>query len=615
MFNKLLILLVALLFVAESKSGPTFDNVKTNTLEVVDDVTVQGNITVGQGTGLEFDLIQSLYRARSTGIAEPTTLAANAGDNTKFDLGQVVGQIVDTNTGSYYPLDIPPNIAVTPIVPTSGISYIFIDETGTLQQQTSPLTAPQKRLNLFIGRVVTNASSVVSQVVIEPVITENAAMNLYDLTSSIGIVNINGGNRITPNGANLSLDKSAGKIFDTGANYTTDRQDPNRVSIPDCTVCGFFLNIRSGINATTVTTINPSKYDNAGVLTTIPNPTSRATNQKIFVFPSGNLVVQYGQQVYSSLANAVAGIANENFVPNPAFDGGVLIATLSVIKGATDLSDTSQARFTTASIFGGSGASAAGSTSLQQSYLNSIDGNITLDSTRTSFELRDALSPIGSPLFEIVSNDQLTNYFSVDIDGISTPSISVASTTRASHPCPNMTTAERDALATKALGDCIYNTTVNSNQTYDGATWVSVGGSGGGATNLTKAPSGDTVNNTPTWVTVTNQTLTITTTGIVDIKVEGRTNGDLFGAVKYGVLFSNSGGTVGCQMRILRDSSVVVSASQIVNAQGIALSSLNAFDDPPAGSHTYEMQVRGDPTRNNGVAQCTVLAAGLSLRY
>jgi hypothetical protein len=48
------------------------------------------------------------------------------------------------------------------------------------------------------------------------------------------------------------------------------------------------------------------------------------------------------------------------------------------------------------------------------------------------------------------------------------------STTLASKPCPTMTTAQRNLL-TPSAGDCVYNSTTNEQNTYNGSQWMRYG--------------------------------------------------------------------------------------------------------------------------------------------
>lgn len=54
-----------------------------------------------------------------------------------------------------------------------------------------------------------------------------------------------------------------------------------------------------------------------------------------------------------------------------------------------------------------------------------------------------------------------------------------SSTTNASLPCPVMTQAQRDLIASPVVGDCVFNDDADQANIYDGSIWKSMGGSGG----------------------------------------------------------------------------------------------------------------------------------------
>lgn len=77
-----------------------------------------------------------------------------------------------------------------------------------------------------------------------------------------------------------------------------------------------------------------------------------------------------------------------------------------------------------------------------------------------------------------------------------------SSTANGFHPCPTMTQAQRDLIASPADGDCVYNSTTNKVNTYNSATslWEAVGtgsGSGGGGTDYITNDDAET--NTSGW--------------------------------------------------------------------------------------------------------------------
>jgi len=54
---------------------------------------------------------------------------------------------------------------------------------------------------------------------------------------------------------------------------------------------------------------------------------------------------------------------------------------------------------------------------------------------------------------------------------------SLITTTKASKPCPDMTTTQRDALTPKVVGSCVYNTTTVSTEFWNGTSWIKAGSS------------------------------------------------------------------------------------------------------------------------------------------
>lgn len=68
----------------------------------------------------------------------------------------------------------------------------------------------------------------------------------------------------------------------------------------------------------------------------------------------------------------------------------------------------------------------------------------------------------------------ITNIFAADTTIYG--KLTVSSTTKGSKPCPVMTEAQRDAIASPASGDCVYNSTTLSLNAYNGSAWKSAGG-------------------------------------------------------------------------------------------------------------------------------------------
>ena len=90
-------------------------------------------------------------------------------------------------------------------------------------------------------------------------------------------------------------------------------------------------------------------YDNAGALTLIGGGTKSATVFRIFLFGTGTatnqVIIQYGDAIYSSLDAAAASINTVAYAENPSLASGALLGWMVVTKSCTSLLDTSNARY------------------------------------------------------------------------------------------------------------------------------------------------------------------------------------------------------------------------------------------------------------------------------
>lgn len=79
-------------------------------------------------------------------------------------------------------------------------------------------------------------------------------------------------------------------------------------------------------------------------------PSNKYTIQRIDIFPSGLVRIQYGQNLYDSLEDAEANVALEPFVIEPNInENGLLRCHLIIEEGSTDLSDPLRVKFIEAS--------------------------------------------------------------------------------------------------------------------------------------------------------------------------------------------------------------------------------------------------------------------------
>lgn len=259
------------------------------------------------------------------------------------------------SVGSFGPFNA---VAVTNIA-TTPITYIGVNSSGTLVQQTTPFTATQRRTIVQLGAAI-HSNNVSINAVNQITAPGGQILNqVQDFINAIGPLNVSG-NVMSANGANLNVNKSLGTIFKYGSNFPTSSTDPHQLTIAAGTAITFRYRTQTSVETADTTSIAPTQYDNAGTLTAVG--TNNFSVQRIYIFQSGLVRLQYGQAIYSTMANALAGIASESFVTESNIAGnGIALAYLVVKGNATDLSDPAQAKFVQLSKFGASSVSATNS--------------------------------------------------------------------------------------------------------------------------------------------------------------------------------------------------------------------------------------------------------------
>ncbi|MBL4871769.1 MAG: hypothetical protein JKX72_12555 [Robiginitomaculum sp.] len=290
---------------------------------------------------------------------------------TDFDDIEVIGVTIPSVT----------NVAITNIL-TQPVTYILSDSVGAITQQSNVPTPAERRDKTFHGVIVHSDNVNVNAVNNLPSVALDVSAQVQDIMAALGTVNLKG-NKITANGSNLSLDKSVGEIFKAGVNFHVDKKNPHTKTIPVDVAFTFRYRNQDSSEGSDITLIDPGSYDNAGTTTSIGGSNNQATLQRIYMFPSGFIRVQYGQEIFSNLADAIDAAGKEAFVVEENIDeNGLLLATLAIKKGASDISDLSDAQLFLASRFGdlGSVGSAAVGT-LQDGYDNSIEPEIVTNST------------------------------------------------------------------------------------------------------------------------------------------------------------------------------------------------------------------------------------------
>jgi len=272
------------------------------------------------------------------------------------------------------------NIPVTNIN-SSLDTYFLVNSGGTLFQQTTFPTPVERRNNIFLGRAVHPNKTDILNVEQSVDYDVSPLSSLRDLWTPIRL--INQGVIISNNGANLTFKTSSGTFWGNGIGWDTNQKNPNSITVPAQIPAVFYYTTQTGGTfTTTASTIDTTSYDVNGIITPIPASGNYST-QRIYMSQSGVIRIQYGQVFYPTLAKAIAALPSEIFIENAdnAIDC-ILIGTITVKDGATDLSNIDDAVFSLVSKFGEvlGGTAGISTTTLQQAYNNSVNPEITTDS-------------------------------------------------------------------------------------------------------------------------------------------------------------------------------------------------------------------------------------------
>jgi hypothetical protein len=369
--------------------GHILDNSASGKLQVAILNEIEGTIITTQ----ENNILAA--NNSSTGIFEFSGLSISTPSGTTFNVAPVQGWIIDNVTEPANPaiqlIIYPGSTGNTALYVSSATeTYILLTSGLTITQQTTFPTPQQRRQNLYLGKFGHANRQYLINAFNEPDSSLSPVSQLRDMFTPIRL--INGGVYPSANGNSLTFNTSGGVLYGLGLGYITNKLDPNSLSVSGTSPCTFQYRTQTGGTASNTTLITPGVYDNNGVVTAVGGGSNSSTNQRIYLVQNGQFRLQYGQQVYGSLAAAIEASQNEAFTTFSNFrDNAILIGILSVNKNATNLSNTTQARFLLTSKFGETVGAAGGisTTNLQQAYNNSATPEIVTNSAEGALSIQN----------------------------------------------------------------------------------------------------------------------------------------------------------------------------------------------------------------------------------
>lgn len=367
------------------------------------------------------NLKSRLGNALSTGILSGGILSINALDNTKFDLTAGTGIVTDNHND---PLN--PTITLVtwgnfvgesiPTIATQDQTMIYIDSDAELHFGSIDFTPHEISDYIMIGWAWHTDRTTIFSTLTEPVFIADDTKQFYMFLETFGAFNVFG-NTFTYNGANLHIDKTAGKTFDNGAGYRISKSQPNMLDNDSITLAEFIYYYRESAGVwkndlAPTTSIDPEYYDDGTGLSAVP--TGKWTIQPIFYYaPSNAVEIQYGQHVYDTKGEALAGITDSREL-NPWLEWDTFRSWLVVKQGTTDLSDPDYAEFVMADNMGRVGAVTGGTLSGEVNTASNIGtAGVEVFDGKVGVDLQFKNIKAGSSKVSVTNN---TETKTVDID-------------------------------------------------------------------------------------------------------------------------------------------------------------------------------------------------------
>jgi hypothetical protein len=231
--------------------------------------------------------------------------------------------------------------SIAPLTASFQQAFVGIDSTGNIFAQGTPFSNGQFDTVINIGGVFFQNQSTINGVKTQPSVAYGFEQQQNVFNRAFGPLKLSGYTLAPSSSSTLSLIVASGTAYAPGSNYTVDPNEPYYTVDNGTNVSKIFRYHQSGSTwiyntngGAGFTTIDPGQYSNNGTLTTVqPNDWSI---QRVFWFPNSvikAIVVYYGNQSYSTEADAIANISIESFVEAPNTAANAVYLGAIIIRG------------------------------------------------------------------------------------------------------------------------------------------------------------------------------------------------------------------------------------------------------------------------------------------
>tara|TARA_R110000782_G_scaffold131761_1_gene223626 strand:- start:30 stop:2126 length:2097 start_codon:yes stop_codon:yes gene_type:complete len=300
---------------------------------------------------------EALLKARGTGFTS-TYVSTVAVGGTTFAQPAVNGEIYSDQ--GYFAIAYGGATNITVATLTAQSTYVYIDNAGNLQQQTSIPTRQDWSRKMFTMRISvdTVAETILGFEYLGNPIGHyaNSIRDLFQALIAQGVP-FKGGQVITGRAGDLGFDVGAGTITEFGG--TGDINNANVLSLDAVSNATYDLLSRTAI-ATEDETNLVKFWDNAGSITALGSGTFVA--HRLYRFSNGQFAIQYGQGNYANIVLARAGLLIEDYILNERLINATFFGWWIIGETATNTGGTTLTEFReyTIGVQGGSSSGLAG---------------------------------------------------------------------------------------------------------------------------------------------------------------------------------------------------------------------------------------------------------------
>ena len=364
-----------------SGATPTFDVANMT----IDDTNLVVNDATNLQTYLE-GVDHSILKDRGTGVSSSYVSTVAVGGTT-FAQPAVHGEIHSDQ--GFFHVDYAGATGITLANLSSAATYVYIDNTNALQQQTTEPTRQDWSRKMFTMRIAVDLST--NLIIGFEYLNNpsghyaNSMRDIYSYLLAQGVP-FKKDQTITGRAGDLGFDVSAGTLMEFGG--TGDINNANIKSFNAVSNATFFLATRTAFDAGNNTAL-PKTWDNAGTLTVLGSTT--VVGHRLYRFSNGNLVLQYGQGNYANINLAKSGVVLEEFVLNPILKNATFFGWWFIQSTATNTGGTTLTSFVeyTLGITGGSSSGLSGALLKGNNLSDLLDAAVS----RTNLGLGTSDSP------------------------------------------------------------------------------------------------------------------------------------------------------------------------------------------------------------------------------